>query len=512
MFVNKKIFITVAAGLTLGLSSCRKFLDVNTNPNITTAATVNTLLPAGELLVGTAMGVDLQINGSIWTGYWTQSPNASQYRILEQYAPGQDTYTYPWDNLYTANENLFQLANLADKLKKRHYKAVALLLQAYTFQATTDAFGDVPYNQALKALPVDGGILNPKYDSQMLVYAGIMKIIDSAELLITEADGAGPGADDLIYAGNMTKWAKFGFTLKLRALLRMSQVNPTMAQIGIAALYATPGVAFIGTGDDAFIVYGFSTANKNPLYAEASSTTLSSTQNLVGSSTCIDSMNNNDDYRVSVFYKPLTSGAVVGIRQGAYDVNVSTSSYSIPSAYVAGDAQDPNSGKAPVNLLTSYESYFLQAEAYARGWGTGADNDSSLFYKGVAASFNYYSNQLSVATGVDGATAFDIYVNGDIPNGIPAGYWAVYPYNGTVTDKIRHIITGKWFAMCGNQGFEAWTEMRRTGYPDFFLPSKNSLIGSSLPKRFLYPTSESTRNSAFPGVSTITTKMWWDLL
>ncbi len=508
MFVNKKIVIAAAAGLVLSVSSCRKFLDVNTNPNIATYGTVSTLLPAGQLNIGTALGCDMQINGSMWAGYWTQSPNASQYKIIEQYNPGQDNYSYLWDNLYTANENLYQLIKVADQQKKRHYKAIALLLQAYTFQLTTDAFGDVPFKQALKAQPVDGGIVNPKYDSQVVVYNGILKYIDSAEALIQQADAAGPGADDLVYGGDMAKWAKFGYTLKLRSYLRISKINPTWAQTGIAALYATPGVAFIGTGEDAFIGYGYTTGNKNPLYAEASSVVVNGTQNIVGSSTVIDSMNSNDDYRAYVFFEALTTGQVQGITQGAYNINVAANTYSIPNVYVGGDAANAKSTSAPVNFLTSYESYFLQAEAVARGWAVG--NDSTLFYKAVAANFNYYSGQMSTEIGVDGATAYDIYVNGDVTNGIPAGYWAVYHYAGTVAEKLRHIITGKWFAMCGNQGFEAWTEMRRTGYPDFFVRSITA-GGSGLPKRFLYPTTESVRNSAFPGLLPLTTKMWWDL-
>ncbi|HNB82789.1 MAG TPA: SusD/RagB family nutrient-binding outer membrane lipoprotein, partial [Chitinophagaceae bacterium] len=87
----------------------------------------------------------------------------------------------------------------------------------------------------------------------------------------------------------------------------------------------------------------------------------------------------------------------------------------------------------------------------------------------------------------------------------------VYPVGGTMEEKIRHIITQKWFAMCGNQGFEAWTEQRRTGYPDFFVQSVNSLIGAKKPARFLYPTEEINLNANFPGLKTVDTRVWWDV-
>lgn len=504
MSINKKVIITIAAGLVLGASSCRKYLDVNQNPNIATTATVQTLLPAGQLYVASAMGVDMQIYGSMWAGYWTQNPNSSQYRAVEQYNPGQDAFSTSWENLYTANEQFFQMAKLADAQKKKHYKALALLMEAYTYQMITDGWGDAPFRQALKGQPIDGGILNPKYDSQLVVYNGIMSYIDSAENLLAQTDAVGPGNDDLIFQGDVTKWQKFGYTLKLRTLVRLSEKDPVAAQAGIAALYATPGVAFLDAGEDAKIGFGYTTTNKNPLYAEASSTTLGSTQNLVASSTAVDSFNANLDDRAYVFYTYLSNGSVAGIPQGAYDITVAGGSYSVPSQYVGGDAQNSASSNAPEVFLSAAESYFLQAEVEARGWAVTGSSDSAWWAKGIAANFNFYSSAINDVMGYDGATSYTNYMAG-------GGYWTMYPTTGTLQDKLRFIITQKWFAMCGNQGFEAWTELRRTGYPDFFVPSQHSMIGSVTPSRFQYPTSESTRNSAFPGVQPLTAKVWWDI-
>ncbi len=44
-------------------------------------------------------------------------------------------------------------------------KGIAYLLKAYTFQVATDAFGDIPLSEALKA----NGNLNPKYEAQEVV-------------------------------------------------------------------------------------------------------------------------------------------------------------------------------------------------------------------------------------------------------------------------------------------------------------------------------------------------------
>ncbi len=182
-------------------------------------------------------------------------------------------------------------------------------------------------------------------------------------------------------------------------------------------------------------------------------------------------------------------GNVVGIPQGNYNTQASASS---PSDLVGALAADANSALAPVKFLSSYESMLLQSEAIARGWGTG--DDQMMFEAAIDANFNAYG-----LTSTD-ATA---YINGS--------YWGAYPSGGTTQEKVRHIITQKWFCMTGNQGFEAWTEQRRTGYPDFFTVSVNSLAGAGkFPGRFLYPNTEVTRNQKFPGQKLVTDKVWWD--
>ena len=80
-----------------------------------------------------------------------------------------------------------------------------------------------------------------------------------------------------------------------------------------------------------------------------------------------------------------------------------------------------------------------------------------------------------------------------------------------MTGRIRAIITQKYYAMNGFQGFEAWTEWRRTGYPNILVKSQASTLGTSdLPARLLYPDTEITRNANFPGLKPITEKVWWD--
>lgn len=513
--------VCLGGAILLG-TGCKKYLDVNTNPNVAQDVPVELLLPSAQVYLGSSLGVDLQVNGSFWAQYWTQSPASSQYKIYDQYAPTSSLYDRVWSLLYSsALSDLDQMEKKGIAGNQRQYVGLAKVLKAYAFQLITDGWGDVPFSQALKGLPEDGGITAPAYDPQTSVYDGIAKLVQDGRALLASADSIGLELNgDLIYSGDLVKWQQFANTLELKIYLRLSEKDPVRAQAGVTHIMTTAmgGAGFIDEASDAHINYGSAAGNQNPLYSEMSA--LNKIQNIVGSKTVIDSMNANTDLRVEVFFNPINTGAYVGIAQGNYTIASSTQ-VSIPNAATGADANTDESALAPVKFITSYESYFLQAEAAARGWGTG--NAQSLFESGITASFASYSSAFdalgevlvdSPEVPLNAATAADAYINGNADAGIDPAYWAQYPSGGTLQQKLRHIITQKWFSMTGNQGFEAWTEWRRTGYPDFFTVSAQSTIGktpAAFPHRFFYPDLEVQRNLNFPGQKLITDRVYWDI-
>jgi hypothetical protein len=367
----------------------------------------------------------------------------------------------------------------------KQYIAISKLMQAYMFQVATDAWGDIPFSEAGKGEVVDGGITSPRYDAQSSIYDGIIKLINDATVLISNTDPNKPTTDDLVYGGNMNNWLAFANTLKLKVYLRLSEVDSVKAKAGIATLGSA--AVFITTTNPAQISFLNAAGAYNPLYAEIVG--LNRTQNLVASKTAVDYYKNNNDPRVTKFYNATSIAGAIGCQQGNYNTQVAGLNF--PSDLVGGLASSTNSGTAPVKLISSYESLLLQAEAKARGWITGG-GDSLNYAQAVSNNFTSYG---LLAT--DAATYL-------------ASAGGAYPNTGTKTAKLKAILTQKWACMNGNQGFEAWTEWRRTGYPDFFTVSTNSLIGQVFPARFFYPNVEVTRNLNFPGQKLITDKVWWD--
>jgi hypothetical protein len=105
-------------------------------------------------------------------------------------------------------------------------------------------------------------------------------------------------------------------------------------------------------------------------------------------------------------------------------------------------------------------------------------------------------------------------------------------YLATLPAATREtVLAQKWIALF-MQPNEAWSEIRRTGYPDFLVKKgdylwtnpENSvayfyvpLLGEEMPRRLFYPNSEQLLNKASyqaalasQGNDFLTTRIWWD--
>jgi len=491
IFKTKQLLFTVLIAAT-ALSGCKKFLDINENPNNPDTAAPDLLLPASQAATGQIVGNFFQIYGNIWAQYWTQNPTSSQYKSVDQYNPAATAFDRPWLILYRNALINADLITKAEGSSLEYIKGIAYLMKAYTFQVATDAFGDIPVSEALQPSLFPA----PKFDAQSVVYDSIFNYIDKGLALVSVENSASPGSQDMVFQGDMENWVAFANTLKLKAYLRLSYVDAAKAEAGVKALYATEP-AFLTV--DAAIKYLSTGGNENPLYNEMASPVLNKIQNLVASSTAvnhfddIDDPDDNNDPRLAKLYDLLVTDSAAkterSIPQGTYN-SYTGKQVSPPSPLVGARANNTASATAPVKFISAAESYFLQAEAVARGWASG--NVAELYEQGIQASFT--------AVGAGDATDYIA----DAPDGAAA-------LGTTLESQIKAIITQKYYAMCGFQGFEAWTEWRRTGYPDFFVKSDASIIGAGkMPLRMIYPSTEATSNKNFPGLVSIDKPVWWD--
>lgn len=481
--MNYKV-AALAILLAFSATACKKkFLDVNENPNNPEKVDVSYVLPAAQQAVGYTMGNQFAILGGLWSQYWTQGPNANQYNDIDRYSYVSSEADRPWSQMYAqALTDFDYVYNKGIEEDKPNYSAIARIMEVYTFQVMTDAFGDVPFTEALKGY--SDNITSPKYDAQSSIYPALEAMLDEG-IGLMDATKATPGAEDLVYQGNMDLWLKFANTLKLKIYLRQIYQNPGIST-KVSALMASGG-PFLDEGEDGVLSYANGLGTQNPLHATFSALT---NYNLLASNTAISYLTAINDPRIADFYDPAeNTGNFNGIDQGSGKLLLGAQdnkNFSFPGAQVTGST-------ATVTLMSGAESYFLQAEANARGFGSG---DGLIEYEaGITASWDRWENSAAAA-----AADLPAYLASDS---------VAYPVSAS--GKIRNIITQKWIAMCGNQNMESWIEWRRTGYPEFFKESATSILGpGQFPQRVLYPSDEITSNSNYPGTKVITEKVWWD--
>lgn len=213
----------MAAGclLTLGLSSCSDFLDVNVDPdkpNNTTAEVANRvpwiqrmfMYSAGITNYRTSM-----IAGVLYSTSGTHGPAA----VTWNFAPGTTTSSYQTWFVETA-ANLNDLYDKAKAENAYHYMAVADIYHALGFMQMLDLYGEIPYTEALGNSPV------PAYDDGKTIFNGCVAKLDEAIKLLSEAQPATAtplSKGDLMNGGDAQKWLKMAYGLKARFLLKLSK-------------------------------------------------------------------------------------------------------------------------------------------------------------------------------------------------------------------------------------------------------------------------------------------------
>ena len=148
-------------------------------------------------------------------------------------------------------------------------------------------------------------------------------------------------------------------------------------------------------------------------------------------------------------------------------------------------------------VMTAAEAYFLLAEAYQQGYASG--NAKEAFVKGVVASTEQYFNQNvnSDQTKASNSQYFKKFAETDVPSDADVEAYAnkVWEKYG---DKMDAIMTQKWLHFGIMQASQAWTDIRRTGYPKLDYPTDNGagVVIKNIPQRVKYPNSELTNNRA----------------
>jgi hypothetical protein len=438
--------IALLAGFLVAGSGCvrklNEFGDTNLNPGIV----------AEPITAALFTNVLSNMGGEIWSvtlGLYSQLYSETQYTEASRYARTQADFGGYYSGVLYDCQNIINF-NTTNAAKAAVYGAnenqigIARILKAWWFLRVVDAWGKVPYSEALK---FNGQI---KYDDDQAIYTDLFKELKEAAAQLNASKPAFQG--DILLGGNIAKWKKFANSLRVIMGIRIAKADPAKGKAELED--AVAGGVIENNSDNVMLAYPGGNFN-NPFY-----TYYNITQRLdyAISATLADFMNNNGDKRVFAYGVASTTDPtkVKGFPYGLTRNNAIAFSAANPdwSKVISNSLR---TATMPVPILTASQVYLARAEAAQRGWNAGG-TAATLYSLGIQRGWEQW--------GVYNATDF-------------AAYLAKPDIALTPGTEIAKIATQRWLAAFpdGQEAFDVW---RSTGYP-VLVPAPGTTSG--IPRR-----------------------------
>lgn len=500
---NRKILFGLLAAVML-ISSCKKdYLDVNDDPNrvtddnitpeliFTQAAVTTGIRIVGGQAGGEGGKTDVQFAMN-WVGYMSGTGDFALDGEESSYNIGFAFADNSWQRDYALLFSLYQVKTKALAKNNQLLAGAAMILSAKVFQEMADAFGDIPYSQAFQ--PDKYG--KPAYDKQEDIYAALQASLDQAigYMKNNNATIAFQNAD-IVNHGDTDKWIKFANTLKLRLLIRQSEIAGFNPAAEIAKIQAEGGV--LGAGESVSVNPGYSNSQnkQSPFYGNYGfgPTGNVTAAGIAANEYVLNILLSTQDPRVERFFTDVGGnyvGCVYGLSAG--------NPFGPQSSYFGPGLN--GSAEQSQWLMPSFESLFFKAEAIARGWMPG--DAKTAMEDAIKESFEWLG-----VTGAPQAAADYITANDAIANYDNAG--------PTAKDKAKFIAVQKYIAMCCIDPREAWADIRRLDMLEdhSYISVNPARLQDMLPVRLLYPQREYTTNGENVQkqgtINQFTSKLFW---
>jgi hypothetical protein len=207
--------------LVLSSASCKKWLDVNTDPDNPNNQSVllQNRLPWIEHYYQYSAAVADYRSACIAGVYYSTSGGPNTFSTTWQCSNANSTTPYQqW--FVGAASNVVDMYNTAQKQGAYHYMAAADVLHALGYMEMLDLYGEMPYTEAGTGNP------SPKPDDGKTIYNGCMAKLNEAISLFSKTQEAGAtalSAGDLWNHGDVSKWIKLCWGLKARYMLKLSK-------------------------------------------------------------------------------------------------------------------------------------------------------------------------------------------------------------------------------------------------------------------------------------------------
>lgn len=502
----------------------RNFRELNTRPDALLTENLNGAL-LGQAFAQSqfaAMNANwtYEISQNLFADVFSQffsltQPNFDSDRYVEVKDWANAAWNFPFYG--SAAMQLKLVEDISAKNALALENALAKVWKVHSYQRITDYWGPVIYSE------YGNGKTTVNYDSQESIYKSFFKTLDTAVAILKQNSGKSVfSKDDLIYEGNVDKWLLFANSLRLRCAIRVRYVEPALAKA--EAEKAVKDGVMTTNAHSAWLL--MTASSRNPLEGITNYNTFRMSASmesiLVG----------YQDPRLSEYFSAAVGGdsdgdgiPFEGLRNGLLKTDM-TLALNNAHSHMNSKYFLPAKGgiNPPLRVMSAAEVYFLRAEGALEGWDMGG-SEKSLYESGISASLaevpgitqaqiNLYINSTSLPKPVGDAWATPAL--SDIP--------VAYDGAGSKERRLEQIITQKWISLYPN-GWEAWAELRRTGYPKLYerLASDNPDVpANGIMRRLTFVSGEFAANaSATQAASNIpelkdrggdknSTRVWWD--
>ena len=238
------------------LSQCTSdFDEINTRPDVFTSEEISAkyfFTGPMQNLYGTNRFPYWRaqlIHADRYAGHFCFGHNRSWWNdeLGYTYHAGYTGAAWGWLSGYLGGiDNLMRMTKPDGELPNEYLFAMAQIMKGLYYQMFTDIWGMLPYTEASNP-----DISLPKFDTQAVIYQGVISELDEAMATIGSATKTGTGtadigSNDIWYGGDLQKWKKMANTLKLRMALRAygapgaDFANGAITQALAAPLLETP--------------------------------------------------------------------------------------------------------------------------------------------------------------------------------------------------------------------------------------------------------------------------------
>ena len=563
--MKKKLYIMLLSALTLGgtFTSCSDNHMESVNTDDTKSPTINPNAQLTTALLQTYGDFGLMdtyrsyITG--FTQYFAGGWNVSFYAGAVN--PDNDQMRLIWDQYYSVG-----IKNLVDAIHNSkdmpNTNAALRIHRVYLMSILTDTYGDIPCSEA--GLGFIEGISNPKSDKQEDIYNWFFaELKDCVSQLGTGSDRISGDVTSL--NGDTDLWKKYANSLILRFAMRISDVNPALAQQEFEGVLASESGYISNSNENAYVKYLdapftlYDGSRDLDFRANALSAILYGQDPTSPTFVCSTLYNmlkdNNDPRLLKICRNYINTTRSETKPEGCFDVTDDMIAWenaggtgvqandpgaawwdqwpTVPATseiptlqqlvnnypdkgydqsnyparmtrpFLALAFEQPN---CPGILITSAEVEFLLAEAATKGWAVQGDAESH-YEAGIRAAMQLLND------------CYDIV--GKISETDINDYIAANPLG----DNPKEQINKEAYILHLTNPAEAWANLRRSDYPVLQDRAKfgnftyTCVDGFKTPVRLKYPNLEAKYNSVnykeaierLGGTDDWHKRMWWDV-